>query len=298
MVAGVRSKAALLFIGVLLASCGRGKQRTIAVVPKGTAHEFWLTVEKGARAAGKEFHAEILWSGPSQETEYTRQIEIVDSMIARHVDGLAVAASDRKILNSSLDRAAKENIPVTVFDSGVDSDNYMTFVATDNYAAGGLAARKMAELLGGKGTLALIGHAPGSFSTGDRERGFTDTLAKEFPNMKIVATQFSMANPAKALAATENILTAHADLSGIFTSSEPSSVGAARAIRERGLAGKVKLVAFDSTESLKADEKSGVIQALVVQDPYKIGYEAVKTLCTKLDGGQPPKRMDLSARIE
>ncbi len=255
-------------------------------------------MEKGARAAGQEFHAEILWSGPQQETEYTRQIEIVDSMIARHVDGLAVAASDRQILTASLDRAAAEKIPVTVFDSGVDSDKYMTFVATDNYAAGGLAARKMAELLGGKGTLAVIGHAPGSFSTGDRERGFTDTLSKEFPDMKIVATQFSMANPAKALAVTENILTAHPDLAGIFTSSEPSSVGAARAIRERMAIGKVKLVAFDSTESLKADEKAGVIQALIVQDPYKIGYEAVKTLCTKLDGGQPPKRMDLSARVE
>ena len=127
----------------------------------------------------------------------------------------------------------------------------------------------------------------------DRERGFTETLAKEFPGIQIVATQFSMADPAKALAKAENIMTAHPDLGGIFTSSEPSSVGVARAIRERGLAGKVKLVAFDSTEGLIADEKAGVVQALVVQDPYKIGYEAVKTLCTKLDGGQPPKRSGL-----
>ena len=294
---GVRSSA--LFIALIaLAGCGRGKERTIAVVPKGTSHEFWLTVEKGARAAGKEFHATILWSGPQQETEYTRQIEIVDSMIARHVDGLAVAAADRQILTASLERAAKENIPVTVFDSGVDSDKYMTFVATDNLAAGGLAARKLAELMGGKGMVAVMGHAPGSFSTMDRERGFTETLEKEFPGIQIVATQFSMADPAKALAKAENIMTAHPDLGGIFTSSEPSSVGVARAIRQRGLAGKVKLVAFDSTESLIADEKAGVVQALVVQDPYKIGYEAVKTLCTKLDGGHPPKRLDLSARVE
>jgi ribose transport system substrate-binding protein len=301
MAGGVRSSFTAICVAVLVlltAGCGRGKERTIAVVPKGTSHVFWLQVEEGARAAGKEFHATILWSGPQQETEYARQIEIVDSMIARHVDGLAVAAADRQILNASLERAAAAKIPVTVFDSGVDSDKYMTFVATDNLAAGGLAARKLAELLGGKGTVAVMGHAPGSFSTMDRERGFTETLAKEFPGIRVVATQFSMADPAKGMAAAENILTAHPELSGMFASSEPSSVGVARAIRARGLAGKVKFVAFDSTEGLKADEKAGVIQALVVQDPYKIGYEAVRTLCVKLDGGEPPKRVDLAARVE
>jgi len=295
---GVRSKAAVALIVLALAGCGRGKERTIAVVPKGTSHVFWLQVEAGARAAGKEFHATILWSGPQQETEYTRQIEIVDSMIARHVDGLAVAAADRQILTASLERAAREKIPVTVFDSGVDSDKYMTFVATDNYAAGAMAARKLAELMGSKGQVGVMGHAPGSFSTMDRERGFTETLAKEYPALKIVATQFSMADPAKGMAGAENMLTAHPELGGIFASSEPSSVGVSRAIQARGLAGKVKFVAFDSTEGLKADEKAGVIQALVVQDPFKIGYEAVRTLCVKLDGGNPPKRLDLAARVE
>lgn len=301
MAVGVRNSFVASFAGLVLllaGGCGRGKERTIAVVPKGTSHVFWLQVEEGARAAGKEFHATILWSGPQQETEYARQIEIVDSMIARHVDGLAVAAADRQILTASLERAAVAKIPVTVFDSGVDSDKFMTFVATDNVAAGGVAARKLAELLGGKGTVAVMGHAPGSFSTMDRERGFTETLAKEFPGIKVVATQFSMADPAKGMAAAENILTAHPELGGMFASSEPSSVGVARAIRARGLAGKVKFVAFDSTEGLKADEKAGVIQALVVQDPFKIGYEAVRTLCVKLDGGAPPKRIDLAARVE
>lgn len=294
----MRNSFALLVLLAALSGCGRGTERTIAVIPKGTSHEFWLGVEKGARAAGKEFHATILWSGPQQETEYTRQIEIVDSMITRHVDGIAVAAADRQILTASLERAAKAGIPVTVFDSGVDSQQYMTFVATDNLAAGGLAARKLAELLGGKGNVAVMGHAPGSFSTMDRERGFTETLAKEFPDMKIVATQYSMADSAKAMAAAENILTAHPELNGFFTSSEPSSVGVARAIRERLLVGRMKMVAFDSTEGLIHDKAAGVVQALVVQDPFKIGYEAVKSLCTKLDGGNPPRRINLSAKVE
>ena len=298
MAAGVRSRREILLGLAVLAGCGRGRGRTIAVIPKGTSHEFWLTVERGALAAGKEFHATILWSGPQQETEYTRQIEIVDSMIARHVDGIAVAAADRQILSASLSRAAKEKIPVTVFDSGVDSDQYLTFVSTDNIAAGAMAARTLARLLDGKGSVAVIGHAPGSFSTMDRERGFADTMAKEFPDIHIVATQYSMADAAKGMAAAENIMTAHPELNGIFTSSEPSSVGVARAIRERLLVGRLKFVAFDSTESLVHDKAVGVVQALVVQDPFKMGYEAVKSICTKLDGGTPPKRMDLSARVE
>ena len=287
----------LLAVVLAFAGCRGAKQREIAVVPKGTSSVFWQSVHAGAAAAGQEFHAQILWNGPPSETEYSRQIEIVDSMIARHVDGLAVAAADRNALNSSLDRAAREKIPVTVFDSGVDSKNYMTFLATDNYAAGRMAGHKLGELLGGKGTVAMVMHAPGSFSTMDRERGFEETLKKEFPDVSIVARQFTGGDRAKALGVAENILAAHPDIAGIFASSEPSSIGAAHALKSRGLAGKLKLVAFDSTDSLIEDLKAGVIQALVVQDPFKMGYEAVQTLCDKLDGKTPPQRIDLSAVV-
>ncbi|MCU1259950.1 MAG: hypothetical protein JWO80_2835 [Bryobacterales bacterium] len=289
---GVASAVVLAFAG-----CRGAKQREVAVVPKGTSSVFWQSVHAGAVAAGQEFHVQILWSGPQSETEYSRQIEIVDSMIARHVDGMAVAAADRKALDHSLDRAARENIPVTVFDSGVDSKNYMTFLATDNYAAGQMAGHKLGELLGSKGKVAMVMHAPGSFSTMDRERGFEDALKKEFPDMSIVARQFTGGDRAKALGVAENILAAHPEIAGIFASSEPSSIGAAQALKSRGLAGGVKLVAFDSTDSLIEDLKAGVIQALVVQDPFKMGYEAVRTLSDKLDGKTPPNRVDLSAAV-
>lgn len=282
---------------LLLAGCRGAKQREIAVVPKGTSSVFWQTVQAGAIAGGEAFHATILWSGPAMETEYSRQIEIVDSMIARHVDGLAVAAADRKSLNNSLDRAAREKIPVTVFDSGVDSENFMSFLATDNYAAGQMAGRKLGELLGGKGKVAMVMHAPGSFSTMDRERGFTDALAKDYPGVSVVAQQFTGGDRAKALGVAENILAAHPEIVGIFASSEPCSIGAAKALKSRDLANKVKLVGFDSTETLIDDMKAGVIQALVVQDPFKMGYEAVRTLCDKLDGKTPAKRIDLSAVV-
>jgi ribose transport system substrate-binding protein len=289
--------AVVLAICVVGISCNRQKQRRIAVIPKGTAHVFWQSVHAGAAAAGQEFHAEILWDGPPNETDYSRQLEIFDSMLNRHVDGVVVAAADKTILNASLDRAARENVPVVVFDSAVDSDNYVTFVATNNLEAGQMGARKLGQLLNGKGSVAMIENAPGSASTMDRERGFKDALGKEFPGIQIVAEQYSMSDRAKGMAATENILTAHPNLDGVFASSEPSSVGAAQALKSRGLAGKVRFVAFDSSEGLVEDLSGGTIDALVAQDPFKIGFEAVRAVAEKLDGKTPPKKMDLSARV-
>jgi len=283
---------------VLLAgACNRSQKRRIGVVPKGTSHVFWLTVRSGAEAAGQKFGVEIIWNGPPLETEYDRQMQIVDSMIAQHVDGLAVAAAERNALNRSLDRAAELKIPVTVFDSGVDSSNYMTFLATDNYAAGRMGARELARLMDSKGTVAMVMHAPGSGSTMDRERGFDDVMRTEFPQIKIVARQFGMSDRSKAMGAAENILTAHPDLNGIFASSEPSSIGTALALKSRNLSGKVKFVSFDSSDTLIQDLKGGTIDAMVVQDPFKMGFEAVKTLVDKLNGATPPKRIDLPARV-
>ena len=298
MEAGVRNRIALLLLLALgLAGCQESKKRTIAVIPKGTAHLFWVTVRQGAEDAGKEFGVDILWNGPAQETDYGRQLEILDSMINRHVDGIVVAATEKKVLNQSLARAKQLGIPVTVFDSGVDSDDYISFVATNNFEAGQLGARKLAALLGGKGKVAVVMNAPGSASTVERERGFADAMSKEFPEIQVVATQFGMSDRAKSMAVAENMLTAHPDLNGMFASAEPMSVGASQALKSRSLAGKVKFVGFDSSEGLIADMKAGVIDALVVQDPHKIGYEAVKTIVDKLNGKTPSKRLDLGAKV-
>jgi ribose transport system substrate-binding protein len=267
------------------------------VVPKANSHAFWVSVHAGAAAAGHQFDVDVLWNGPALETDYDRQMQIVDSMLAQHPDGLAVAAAERHALNRSLERAATLGIPVTVFDSAVDSTQYMTFVATDNYKAGQMSARELARLVGGRGPVAMLMNAPGSASTVDRERGFEDVLRADFPDIQIVARQFSMSDRAKGRAAAENILTAHPDLAGIFASSELSSAGASLALKSRSLAGKVRLVAFDATDDLLADLKAGAIDALVVQDPFQMGFQAVKTLVDKLRGGAPPKQIDLPARV-
>ena len=293
----MRSKLLLIFALVALTACQGSKKRTIAVIPKGTAHLFWVTVRQGAEDAGKEFGVDILWNGPAQETDYGRQLEILDSMINRHVDGIVVAATEKKVLNQSLARAKQLGIPVTVFDSGVDSDDYISFVATNNFEAGQLGARKLAALLGGKGKVAVVMNAPGSASTVERERGFADAMAKEFPSIQIVATQFGMSDRAKSMSVAENMLTAHPDLNGFFASAEPMSVGTSQALKSRSMAGKIKFVGFDSSEGLIDDMKAGVIDALVVQDPHKIGYEAVKTIVDKLNGKSPSKRLDLGAKV-
>jgi ribose transport system substrate-binding protein len=297
---GVRSKRFALLLAfclVLLGGCQGQRKKTIAVIPKGTSHLFWLSVQAGAMAAGKEFNVDVLWNGPSQETEYSRQIQILDSMIARNVDGIAVAASERKALLQSLDRAASQKIPVVVFDSGVDGENYLTFLATDNYEAGQMAGRELGRLLNGKGEVAMVMHAPGSASTMDRERGFQDVIAQEFSGIRIVATQFGLSDRAKARAAAENILTAHPRLDGIFASSEPSSVGTALAVDARGLTRKLKFVAFDSSDSMIEDLKDGTIDGMVVQDPFQMGFESVRILVDRLGGATPPRRIDLSARV-
>ena len=279
------------------AGCNRSTKKVVAVIPKGTSHLFWVSVQAGALAAGTEYGVDIEWNGPQAETDYTRQITILDSYIARKVDGIVLAAGERKALVAPMERAIAAGIPVTVFDSGLDSDKYMTFLATNNYEGGKIAARTLAKLLGNKGKVALLAHEPGSQSTMDREKGFEDALAKEFPGIKIIATQFGHSDRAKAMSAAENILTAHPELDGIFASSEPSSVGTALAIKSRNAAGKVKLVAFDSSDGMIEDLKAGVIDAMVVQDPFRMGHDAVKTIVDKLNGLTPPKRIDLSARV-
>lgn len=288
---------ALLFASLILFSCQHRTKKLIGVVPKATSHLFFMSVHAGVRDAERDLGVEVLWNGPREETEYSRQIEIVDSMVARHVDALAISATDHTALVTPVKRAMQAGIPVTVFDSGLDVTGYVTFVATDNYGAGVTGARKLAELVNGKGKVAELMHKPGGMSTGDRERGFEDTMAKEFPLVQIVARQYGMADRAKSRDAAEDILTAHPDLDGMFASAEANSIGAVQAIKARGMSGKLKLVTFDFSDAHVEALKDGTINVMLVQDPYRIGYEAVKSLVMKLNGQTPPHQMDLKARV-
>ena len=159
------------------------------------------------------------------------------------------------------------------------------------------AARKLGEILNGKGKIAMVKMVPGSSSTMERERGFEDTLAKDFPEIRKVAEQYCMSDRARALTVSENMLTANPDLDALFASAEPATVGASQALKARDLSHKVKFVGFDSSDTIEEDLKAGVIDALVVQDPFNIGYAAVKTIVAKLNGETPTKRIDSPAHV-
>jgi ribose transport system substrate-binding protein len=292
----MRRRFLLSAVVPLFSACNRSPQKIIGVVPKATSHLFFQSVHAGVDQAAKDFQVEVLWNGPNEETDHTRQIQVVDAMVTRRVDALAISATDEHALSAAVQRAIRAGIPVTIFDSGVDVQDYVSFIATDNHAAGCTAARRLAALIGGAGSIGMVMHKPGGTSTMLRESGFEETLAKEFPKISIVARQYGLSDPAKSRAAAENMLTAHPDLSGMFASSEASSIGAIQAIRSRGLSGKVRLITFDFSDTHVDALKDGTIDVMLVQDPFQIGHEAVKSLAEKLAGKTPLKRLDIPAK--
>lgn len=287
----------LALVVSLSPGCGRSDRTRIVVIPKATAHVFWQTVHAGAVAAANEADVDVEWLGPAAETNFARQIEIVDSAITSRADGIVLAPTEATSLVGVVERASREGIPLAVFDSGIDTDDYVSFVATNNYEAGVTAARELGALLDGQGTVAIVKMVPGSSSTMLREKGFEDTLAAEFPGIEKVAEQYCMSDVAKALSAAENMLTAHPDLDSIFASAEPATVGAGRALKGRNLTGKVKFVGFDFSAPIEEDLRGGVIDALIVQDPFNIGYAAVKAVLAKIAGETPSKRIDTPTTV-
>jgi len=298
-----RPLTAITIASVILLTVGclgkrKEEQKVIAVIPKSQAHIFWQTVHAGAVAAGEDCAVKILWKAPTTEADYSQQIRIVEDFITQRVDGIVLAPTDRKALVLYIERAAKERIPLTIFDSGADTDQYVSFVATDNYQGGVMAAERMARILNGKGKLVVIKVIPGSASTTDRENGFQDTVRKKYhPNMEIVDSRYGMSDRAESLRVTEDLLTAHPNLDGIFAANEPGAVGALQAVRARGTTRKIKIVGFDSSEQLLEGVRDGTIDSLVVQDPFNIGYQGVKTIIDKLNGKNPPKRLPTRATL-
>lgn len=291
--------AALLAI-VTIAACNRrpeGGKKIIAVIPKGVSHFFWKSVESGALAAGKEFDVEIRWKGPAQETDYTGQINILEDAINSRVDGIVLAPSHGESLVPMVIRAQAAGIPVVIFDSGIATDQYLSYIATDNRQGGVVGAERLAEKIGGKGKVAILGVKKGSVSTDQREQGFEETIKTKFPGIEIVQFLYGEADRAKSLDRATDILTAHPDLAGIFASNESSSVGAVQAIKPRGLAGKVILVGFDSSPNLIEDLNAGALDSLVLQNPYRMGYEGVRTIVEKLNGKDVPRLVDTGVKL-
>lgn len=283
------------FLLGLLSGCNREHKKIIAVIPKGNSDLFWQSVHAGAIKAARETGVEVLWNGPPTDTEYTIQLQITDAMINRRVDAIALAPSDREGLVSVVERAANQKIPVIIFDSPVDSPHFVSQVATDNYKAGQLAAERMGRILDGKGKVVILAVKPGAASTEAREKGFEDSIHQKFPGIQILDKRFGMATVAQSMTVAENMLTAHPDLDGMFASNESGAIGAAQALR--GRRGRVKLVGFDWSPTLLNDLNSGVIDSLVIQDPFRMGYQSVLNAVKYLQGQQVTKIIDLEPRL-
>jgi ribose transport system substrate-binding protein len=255
-----------------------GKKLKVSVIVKGTANSFWKTMEAGADAAGKEDNVEILFDGPTPEGDVLNQVNLVETQITNKVDGLVLAACDSNALVKPVQEAAKKGIPVVMVDSGItDTATPVCYIATDNVKGGQVAAETLAKAIGEKGNVALLGIAKGSASSDQRDQGFLDGI-KKYPNIHLVATQYSQNKVETAVDQLTNILTAHPDIVGVFATSEANGVGAANALKQRKLNGKVSLIAFDSSKEEVSALEDGTILALMVQDPYQMGYKGVKTI--------------------
>jgi ribose transport system substrate-binding protein len=277
---------------------------TIAVIPKGTTHEFWKAIHAGAIKAEQELTAqgtkvEVIWKGPLREDDRDQQIQVVENFISRRVSGIVLAPLDSKALVQPVSTAARAKVPVVIFDSDLQSDKYVSFVATDNYKGGVLAGEQMGKLLGGKGNVILLRYQVGSASTEAREAGFLDAM-KKFPGIKIVSSdQRGGATRELCYQAAQNVLNRYGkEVNGIFGPCEPVANGIIMALRNVGKAGGVvKVIGFDAgTQTIEAMKK-GDVQGIVVQNPVRMSYLAVKTMVEHLQGKPVEKRIDTGVYV-
>jgi ribose transport system substrate-binding protein len=305
----VKSILSLLLLVWLHAACAGERPRdsagpiTIAVIPKGTSHTFWKAIHAGAVKASRELGVEIIWKGPAREDDRDAQIAEVENFVSRGVSGIVLAPTDDKALRLPVSEAMRSGIPVVIIDSGLDSDEYVSFVATDNYKGGRLAGERLVSRLGGKGRVVLLRYMEGSASTMERERGFLDVMA-ENPEMNVVSSnQYAGATAETAYQASENLLArfkspeGNLDVDGIYCPNESSSFGMLRALQDAGLAGKVILVGFDASEQMVRALEAGEFDALVLQDPVKMAYLGVKTMVSHLRGEPVESRIDTGVAL-
>jgi len=280
--------AATIFSGCGKATSENGEKKIrIAVIPKGTSHEFWKSVHFGAEKAAKELGGiEIIWRGPVVESDTGSQIEVVKNMVTSHVDGIVLAPNQKGGLVDAVEEAIAEDIPVVIFDSGLEEGpKIVSYVATNNFVGGELAAKEMAKAIGEKGNVVLLRYLAGSESTEQREEGFL-TGIKEFPNIKVVSSdQRGGESSTTAKEKVDQLLQLYGkDLAGIFAVCEPNANGTLESLRNAGLDKKVKFIGFDSSDALIGALKDGSCSGIVLQNPVEMGYRSVMTLVDHLNG--------------
>ena len=293
---------------LLISSCGKpddsGSEERfrIAVIPKGTNHLFWKTIHAGAIKAAEEEDVTILWKGPLIESDREGQIKVVQNFVTQQVDAIAIAPLDDEAMIRPIKEAHDDGIKVVIWDSGLapaGDEFFDSFVATDNFAAGEKCGKHLAELMGGKGNAILLRHMVGSASTQKRAEGFLKGLKEHGPDIVLISSdKYAGATVEESQEVANNLLNQFADsVDGIFTPNESATEGMMAAMKGAGIAGKVKFVGFDVNDALLAGIEKKVIHALALQDPFNMGYLAVKHSVAHLKGEKVERLVDTGSVI-
>jgi len=295
----------IMFAVIAALSCNRSgskggkKKLTIAVIPKGTSHEFWKSIHAGAIKAAKELSStgsevEVIWKGPLREDDREQQIQVVEGFASQGVDGIVLAPLDDRALARPVEEAKSAGVPTVIIDSALQSNSIVSFVATDNRKGGVLAADRLGELLGGKGKVILLRYAEGSASTTDREEGFLSEMKQKYPGIELISTdQYAGATRDTAKRSSENLLNRFGDdVQGIFTPNESSTAGMLSALQDIGKAGKLMFVGFDTSQMFIDAMRAKQLHGIVVQNPFNMGYLGVRTMVESLQGKSVEKRID------
>jgi ribose transport system substrate-binding protein len=281
-----------------------GKALTLAVIPKGTTHEFWKTIHAGAVQAAQELSAggdsvRIIWKGPLREDDREQQVQVVEGFTSQGVSGIVLAPLDDRALVRPVEEARSAGVPTVIIDSGLETDQIVSFVATDNYKGGQLCAERLGTLLGGQGKVLVLRYQEGSASTTEREKGFMDKMKSDYPGIILVSSdQYAGATRETAKRTSENLLNRYGDeLTGIFTPNESSTDGMLLALQDIGKAGKIRLVGFDASKSLLDAMRAKQLDGVAVQNPMKMGYLGVKTMVAHLRNQPVEKRIDTGVSL-
>ena len=280
-------------------SGSQSKKYRIAVIPKGTTHDFWKSIHAGSIKAAQELSAagtpvEVIWNGPLREDDREQQVALVEGFVSQNVNGIVLAPLDDRALVRPVEEASRVGIPTVVIDSALQSENIVSFVATDNLKGGMLAADRMGELLGGKGKVLMLRYQEGSASTQQRETGFVNELKAKYPGIELISSE-QYAGPTRDTAkrASENLLNRYGnDIQGVFTPNESSTAGMLLALQDIDKAGKLTFVGFDTSQTFIDAMRNKQLHGIVVQNPFNMGYLGVKTMVNQLLGQAVEKRVD------
>jgi ribose transport system substrate-binding protein len=264
----------------------------IPVISKGFQHQFWIAVKNGAEKAATDLGVEITFEGPESESEVAKQYEMVEAALAKNPDALCLAALDSKALIPLLEQAKAAGIPVIGFDSGVDSDIPVATASTDNIAAAGMAADKMAELIGGEGEVAVIVHDQTSRTGIDRRDGFLKTMEEKYPNITVVDVQYGAGDHLKSTDLANAIIQAHPNLKGFFGANEGSIIGVLNAVKASGKEGEIVVIGYDSGVQQMEAIRAGTEAGAITQDPIGIGYKCVEAAVKAVRGEAVEKNID------